>query len=181
MNVFHKIVTLHNSVKSCKAFNTWTHFVSKLIMQFSGVDSVRDISDGLRSATGNLSHFGVSRAPSKSSISYQSKNRTHKVSEDLYFSLLDKYELSLERRRKYALRLQRKIFIMDASIIPLRLSQFDWANFRMKKGVLKLHAAIDNDTGLPSYACMTDGKKQDVRVAKDTEFPEDSVLVMDRA
>ena len=59
-NVFHKIVTLHNSDKSCKGFNTWTHFVSMLFMQFSGFDSVRDISNGLRSATGNLSHFGVS-------------------------------------------------------------------------------------------------------------------------
>ena len=180
-NVFHKIVTLHNSDKSCKGFNTWTHFVSMLFMQFSGVDSVRDISNGLRSATGNLSHFGVSRAPSKSSISYQNKNRTHKVFEDLYFSLLDKYEPSLERRRKYARRLKRKIFIMDASIIPLCLSLFDWAKFRTKKGALKLHAVVDYDTGLPSYACMTDGKKHDVRVAKHTVFPEDSVLVMDRA
>jgi len=180
-NTFHKIVSQHNSDKSCKGYDSWTQFVSMLFMQFSGVNSVRDISNGLRSATGNLSHFGVKKAPSKSSVSYQNKHRTFEVFEDLYFALLDKYEPSLKRRKIHARRLKRKIFIMDASIIPLCLSLFDWAKFRTKKGALKLHAVVDYDTGLPSYACMTDGKKHDVTVAKDTVFPKDSVLVVDRA
>ena len=150
-------------------------------MQFSGVNSLRDISNGLRSATGNLNHLGISQAPSKSTISYQNKNRNYKLFESLYFKLLDKFEPSLSRRRKYARRIKRKIFVMDSSIIPLCLSLFDWAKFRTKKGALKLHAVLDYDTGLPSYACMTDGKQHDVKVAKQTVFPSDSVLVVDRA
>lgn len=35
--------------------------------------SMVDISNGLRSATGNLNHLGINKAPSKSSISYQNK------------------------------------------------------------------------------------------------------------
>src|SRR5690606_7232740 len=35
----------------------------------SSADSVRDISNGLRSTTGNMSHMGISRAPSKSNLS----------------------------------------------------------------------------------------------------------------
>lgn len=176
-----KLVREHQTDKHNKGCNTWTHLVSMLFMQFSGVNSLRDISNGLRSATGNLSHLGVTQAPSKSTISYQNKNRDYKVFEQLYYKLLDKYEPSLERKRKYAKRLKRKIFIMDASVIPLCLSLFDWAKFRTKKGALKLHAVLDYDTGLPNYVCMTDGKQHDVKVAKDTIFPSDSVLVIDRA
>lgn len=180
-NRFRTLVTKYDSDKGCKGYDTWTQFVAMIFMQFSGVSSVRDISNGLKSATGNLSHLGVSKAPSKSSVSYQNKVRTYKVFEELYFTLLDKYEPSLRRRRIHARKLKRKIFIMDASIIPLCLSLFDWAKFRTKKGALKLHAVVDYDTGLPSYACMSDGKKHDLTVAKDTVFPKDSVIVVDRA
>jgi len=147
-------------------------------MQFSGVNSVRDISNGLRISTVNLSHFGVLKAPSKSSVSYQNKHRTYKVFEDLFFSLLDRYEPSLKRKKIYARKLKRRIFITDASIIPLCLSLFDWVKFRTKKGALKLQALVDYDTGLPSYACMRDGKQHDISVAKNTVFPKDSVLVV---
>jgi len=99
---------------------------------------------------------------------------------ELYFSMLDKMEPSLQRKRKYARRLKRKIFIMDTSIIPLCLSLFDWAKFRTKKRAIKLHAVLDYDTGLPAYAVLTDGKTHDVRAAKNTVFPAQSVLVVDR-
>lgn len=46
-----------------------------LFCQFAKSQSVRDISNGLKSATGNLNHLGIERAPSKSTISYQNKNR----------------------------------------------------------------------------------------------------------
>jgi transposase len=70
---------------------------------------------------------------------------------------------------------------MDASIIPLCLSLFDWAKFRTKKGAIKLHAVLDYDTGLPCYAVLTDGKTHEVKVAQNTVFPSESVLVIDRA
>jgi hypothetical protein len=152
-----------------------------LFMQLSKVDSLRDISNGLRSATGNLSHLGIELAPSKSSLSYINKNRKAILFEDLYFALLEDLEPSLAKRRKYARRLKRKIFIMDSSIIPLCLSLYDWAKFRTKKGAIKLHAVLDYDSGLPCYATISDGKQHDVKAAKDTVFPKDSVLVVDRA
>ena len=178
---FGSLVREHKTDKFNKGCNTWTHFVSMLFMQFSGVNSLRDISNGLRSATGNLNHLGIKNSPSKSTISYQNKNRSYKIFEQLYFKLLDRYEPSLERKRKYARRIKRQVFIMDSSIIPLCLSLFDWAKFRTTKGALKLHAVLDYDTGLPSYVCMTDGKQHDVNVARDTIFPKDSVVVVDRA
>ena len=97
---FSKLVREYQTDKHNKGCDTWTHFTSMLFMQFSGVNSLRDISNGLRSTTGNLNHLGISQAPSKSPISYQNKNRNYKLFESLYFKLLDKFETSLSRRRK---------------------------------------------------------------------------------
>lgn len=180
-NIFSSVVKKHESDKHSKGINTWTHFVSMVFMQLAGATSLRDISNGLRSATGNLNHFGVSRAPCKSSLSYLNKHRDADVFKELYFELLTTLEPSLQRRRKYARRLKRKIFIMDSSIIPLSLSLFDWAKFRTTKGAIKLHAVLDYSSGLPAYAVITDGKTHDVNLAKETIFPAGSVLVADRA
>lgn len=180
-NVFTKLVRQYDTDKYSKGINTWTHFVAMLFMQMAGATSLRDISNGLRSATGNLNHLGVKKAPCKSSLSYINQHRTYEVFRDLYFNLLERLESSVYRKRLYARRLKRKIFIMDASIIPLSLSLFDWAKFRTKKGALKLHAVLDYDTGLPGYAVLTDGKTHEINAARDIVFPSESVLVVDRA
>lgn len=180
-NKFAKLVNKHDTDKFSKGINSWTHFVAMLFMQLSGANSLRDISNGLKSATGNLSHMGVTRAPSKSSMSYINEHRTYELFMYMYFEMLDRYEPSLAKRRKYAYRLKKKIFIMDASIIPLCLSLFDWAKYKTKKGALKLHAILDYDTGLPCYASFSDGKQHDVTAAKQVVFPADSVIVVDRA
>ena len=180
-NILARIVSKYDSDKYNKGINSWTHLVTMLFMQLSGATSLRDISNGLRSATGNLSHLGVKKAPSKSSISYINQHRTFEIFRDMYYGLLDELEPSLARRRKYARRLKRKVFIMDASIIPLSLSLFDWAKFRKKKGAIKLHTVLDYDTGLPCYSVLTDGKTHDVKEAHNVVFPAESVLVVDRA
>ena len=179
--IFKRVVERNESDKHCKGNNSWMHLVSMLFMQFADASSLRDICNGLRSATGNLNHMNLIKAPARSSLSYMNQHRHYELFSDLYFALLDKYESSLQRRRKYARRIKKKIFIMDASIIPLSLSLFDWAKFRTKKGAIKLHAVLDYDTALPSYAVITDAKQHDVKAAKQTMFPGDSVLVIDRA
>jgi len=48
--------------KHSKGYDTWSQLISMVFCQFSNCDSVRDISNGLKSATGNLNHLGISRA-----------------------------------------------------------------------------------------------------------------------
>ena len=177
---FNKLVKLHQSDKFNKGINTRTHFVSMLFMQLASISSLRDICNGLRSATGDLNHLGVKRAPSKSTLSYINQSRDYKFFEALYYQLSEQLEPSVQRRRQYAKQLKRKVFIMDGSIIPLSLSLFDWAKFRTTKGAIKLHAVLDYDSGLPNYAYITDGKTHEINVARQQHFPKGSVLVMDR-
>jgi hypothetical protein len=154
--------------------------VSMIFMQLSAANSIRDISKGLLIATGILNHFGITKSPSKSSISYLNATRNYDVFKDIYFILLERHEPSLAKSHKYARNIKSKIYLVDSTIIPLSLSLFDWAKFRTTKGAVKLHAVLDYDTGLPAYAVLTDGKKHDATMAKTFEFQSGSVLVMDR-
>ena len=86
--IFNKLVDQRKTDKHQKGFTSWTHLVSMLFCQFAKSQTVRDISNGLRSATGNLNHMGVEKAFSKSTISYQNKRRDWELFREYYYSLL---------------------------------------------------------------------------------------------
>jgi hypothetical protein len=150
-----------------------------LFCQFAKSQSVRDISNGLRSATGNLNHLGINKAPSKSSISYQNKNRTHELFKEYYFELLQ--SLGQHRRFKQVkFKIKSKIFLLDATTISLSLSLFDWAKYKTAKGAVKMHTLLDFDGNLPAYVNITNGKTADNKGAYEIPLLKGSVIVADR-
>jgi hypothetical protein len=178
-SVFNKIVKEKKSDKHNKGYNSWTHLVSMLFCQFAKSQSVRDISNGLRSATGNLNHLGINKAPSKSTISYQNKNRSHEVFKEYYFKLLN----SLGQQAQFKqvkFRIKSKIFLLDSTTISLCLSLFDWAHYKRAKGAVKMHTLLDFDGNLPAYVNITDGKTADNKGAYDIPLLKGSVIVADR-
>ncbi len=150
-----------------------------LFCQFAKSQSVRDISNGLRSATGNLNHLGIERAPSKSTISYQNKNRDWTLFRDYYYQLLS--HLGQQAGLKQCkFRIKSKIFLLDSSTISLCLSLFDWAKYKTAKGAVKMHTLLDYDGNLPAYVNITDGKTADNKGAYDVPLLKGSVVVADR-
>lgn len=178
-NKFSKLVKKKETDKHNKGYNSWTHLVSMLFCQFAKSQSVRDISNGLRSATGNLNHLGIRTAPSKSSISYQNKHRSWKLFREYYFSLLE--SLGQQARFKQVkFRIKSKIFLLDSTTISLCLSLFDWAKYKTAKGAVKMHTLLDYDGNLPAYVHITDGKTADNKGAYDIPLLKGSVIVADR-
>ena len=176
---FNRLVDLENTDKFNKGMNSWTHFVSMIFCQFSKSNSLRDISNGLRSATGNLNHLGLAKAPSKSSLSYQNKHRNWKLFEKFYFTMLDK--LSAEAGfKQIKFKIKSKIYLLDSTTITLSLSLFDWAKYKTAKGAIKLHTLLDYDGNLPAFINMTDGKVGDNKGAGDMPLVKNSVVVGDR-
>jgi len=176
---FKKLVKEKQTDKHQKGYNSWTHFISMLFCQFAKSQSVRDISNGLRSATGNLNHLGIQKAPSKSSISYQNKHRNWELFRDYYYQLLK----SLGQQpgfKRVKFRIKSKIFLLDSTIISLCLSLFDWAKYKTAKGAVKMHTLLDFDGNLPAYINITDGKTADNKGAYDIPLLRRSVIVADR-
>lgn len=175
-----RLVSKHASDKHQKGIRSWTRLVAMLFCHIGGAASVRDISNGLTSTTGSLSHLGVGRVPSKSSLSYINKSRTPELFKSVYFMLLDHLSSSHKFSRSGLSRLRRKVFLADASIIPLCLKVFDWACYRSQKGAVKLHTVLDYDGLLPVFVKLTDAKTHEIKVAKEMSFPKGSVVVVDR-
>jgi len=178
-NRFKKIVQERKSDKHQKGYNSWTHLVSMLFCQFAKSQSVRDISNGIRSATGNLNHLGIDKAPSKSTISYQNKHRDYNIFKDYYFELLSSLgQQAGFKRVKFTIK--SKIFLLDSTTISLCLSLFDWAKYKTAKGAIKMHTLLDFDGNLPAYVNITNGKTADNKGAYNIPLLKGSVIVADR-
>lgn len=176
---FRRLVREKDSDKHQKGYNSWNHLVSMLFCQFAKSQSVRDISNGLRSATGNLNHLGVTRAPSKSSVSYQNKHRDWTLFRDYYYHLQSQLSHAAGFRQK-KFRIKSKILMLDATVITLCLSMFDWAKYKTSKGAVKLHTLLDYDGSLPVYVNITEGRTADNKGAQDIPLIKNSVIVADR-
>jgi hypothetical protein len=176
---FKNLVKTHKTDKHQKGFNSWSHLISMLFCQFANSQSVRDISNGLRSATGNLNHLGMLKAPSKSTLSYQNKNRSWELFRDYYYVLLDSLGKQAQFKRTN-FKIKSKIFLLDATTISLCLSLFDWAKYKTNKGAVKMHTLLDYDGHLPAYVNITDGKTADNKGAYDIPLLKRSVIVADR-
>lgn len=176
---FTKLIKIHKSDKHQKGFDSWSHLVSMLFCQFANSQSLRDISNGLRSATGNLNHLGMLKAPSKSTLSYQNKNRRWELFRDYYYVLLEGLGQQAHFKRTN-FKIKSKIFLLDATTISLCLSLFDWAKYKTKKGAVKMHTLLDYDGHLPAYVNITNGKTADNKGAYDIPLLKGSVIVADR-
>jgi len=176
---FNKLVKTRQTDKHAKGFDSWTHLVSMLFCQFAKSQSVRDISNGLRSATGNLNHLGINKAPSKSTVSYQNQRRDWELFKDYYYQLLQTLgQQAYHKRVKF--RIKSKIFLLDSTTISLCLSLFDWAKYKTAKGAVKMHTLLDYDGHLPAYVNITNGKTADNKGAYDIPLLKGSVVVADR-
>lgn len=178
-SVFNKLVKTHDSDKHNKGFNSWSHLVSMLFCHFAKSQSLRDISNGLKSATGNLNHLGNVHPPSKSNLSYQNKNNNWELFQEYYYKLLEHLGQQVGFKQ-VKFRIKSKIFLLDSSTVSLCLSLFDWAKYKTKKGAIKMHTLLDYDGNLPAYINITDGKTADNKGAYEIPLLKGSVIVADR-
>lgn len=180
---FARIVRKHQGDKGAKGFTTWDQFVSMLFCHLAKAQSLREICGGLKSCLGKLSHLGVKRSPTKSNLSYANSHRSWEIYQALFFQLLTKAQSHWNGKRKF--RFKNKLYSIDASVIDLCLSIFDWATFRTTKGAIKLHLVLDHDGYLPCFALITEGVVHEVKALKQEilqafSFVKGSLVVFDR-
>lgn len=155
----------------------WSQFVSLSLAQFSGRSSLRDIVGNLSAQTAKLYHLG-SNPVSRSSLSRVNEQQPYTLYEALFHKLLSRCQGCAP---KHSFRFKSALYSLDSTTIDLCLSVFPWAKFRRAKGAVKVHVGLDHRGLLPSFVSITDGKHQDVTVARTLDLPADSLVVMDRA
>ena len=174
---FEQDVRAVKADRHAKGFSSWTQMVSMLFCQLAQAQSLREITSGLRCCVGKLNHLGLAEAPKRSTLSYANAHRSWQLYEKQFYRLLERCR-GVAPGHKF--RFKNKLLSMDASMIDLCLTMFDWAKYKQTKGAVKLHLLLDHAGYLPTFALLTDGKTHEVRVAREVQLAPGSIIAIDR-
>jgi hypothetical protein len=181
---FESAVRKHGAERHARGFSSWGQFIAMLFCQLGHAKSLREICGGLAASEGKLRHLGLPAAPARSTLAYANEHRPWQLCRTVFDQLLAKCQtLAASQpgtRKKRKFRFKNPLLSLDASVIDLCATMFDWAKFRRTKGAVKLHLLLDQDGYLPSFAVITEGKKHEVRVARQMRFTPGTILVFDR-
>jgi len=173
---FAKAVQDTKTERHSRGFSSWNHFVSMLFGQLSGQDSLRGIEAGLASQARSLYHLGV-RAVHRSTLAYANCHRTHELFKKIFTWMLSKCQPIAP---KHKFRFKNPLYSLDATVIDLCLSLFNWAQFRTTKGAVKLHVKLNHAGYLPTFVHVTTGKVHEQKVAPLFPLEKGDVAVFDR-
>jgi hypothetical protein len=174
---FYEAVKKTGAEKGAKGFSSWGHFAAMLFCQLGQAHSLREIVGGLASVLGKLRHLGIEAAPKRSTLSYANNNRSYRLFEEVFYQLLVKCKALSSGIKKF--RFTNKLFSLDATVIELCASLFEWADYRQTKGAVKLHLLLDHEGYLPVFADLTKGNVHEINVANRLFFPKGSIIAMD--
>ena len=174
---FQKAVKQTKTEYRAHGFSSWTHFVSMLFGQLSGQDSLRwNRSSACLPLSTSLFHAGV-RPVHRSTLTYANKHRSNELFEKIFVWMLSKCKPAAP---KHKFKFKNPLYSIDATLIKVCLSLFNWAKFRTKKGAVKLHVKLNHSGYLPTFARITPGKVHEGRVASHIPLEPGDVTVFDR-
>jgi hypothetical protein len=179
---FEMAVRKHKAERHARGFSSWGQFVAMLFCQLGGAKSLREITGGLAASEGKLRHLGLPQAPARSTLAYANEHRPWQLYEDVFQQLLGQCPALAAspsgKSRKF--RFKNKLISMDATVIDLCATVFDWALYQRTKGAVKLHLLLDHQGHLPCYAVITEGKQHEIRVARQLHYEPGTLLAIDR-
>lgn len=175
--VFKRCVDKHKGDYRVRDFSCWSQFGAMLFAQLTGKVSLRDIVVGFSNKANYFYHLGLKNIR-RSTLADANKKRDWQIYEDLYHALLP-YCQDIAPKHKF--RFKNKLESLDASTIDLCIATFPWAEFRQKKGGIKLHAKLNHSGHLPSVVNITNAKTHEIRVARAMQLDPGTIHVIDRA
>jgi len=144
-----------------------------------------EICEELRALGGKLNHLGFEKAPAKSTACDGLRNRSSSFFEDLYFSLVKKYQSFLSDSRTHGLTF-KEVLLIDSTTIRLFSDILKGVGRNpkgdgKKKGRLKVHMLIDAVQSVGRFIKITQAKVHDQNFLKSLELISHSMVVFDRA
>jgi len=174
---FEKAVKETGAEYHARGFKSWNQFVAMLFGQMAGQDSLRGIEAGLATQAQNLYHLGV-KPIRRATLAYANEHRSHELFKKTFVFMLSKCQ-PLAPKHKF--RFKNPLYSIDASVISLCLSLYDWAKFRTTKGAVKLHVKLNHSGYLPTFAIVTTGKVHEQKVAPSIPLEKGDVAIFDKA
>jgi hypothetical protein len=190
--VFSQLMSFvsHNDFKDCvkrykgdyktKHFSCWNQF---LCMAFGQLTQRESLSDTMLCLTINpkkLYHLGIGEKIVKSTLSKANENRDYRIYQDFALLLIENAKHLYRSDSNIEVDLKNNVFALDATVVHLCLSLFNWAHFRQQQAAIKIHTLLDLKTSIPNFIQITNASVHEVNILEVLALEEGSFYIMDR-
>ena len=178
---FERLTGQHQGNRRVRKLTCWQQLTILLYAQITEKDSLRDIETGLLIQHQSWYHLGIETV-ARSTLAKANGKRSSKIFESLFYTFLQEC-LHFSADTAQIFSFENPLYAIDSTTIRLCLALFPWANFRKKKGAIKLHVLLNIRSQIPELITFSSGKKADITAARQidlTMLPDGSILVMDR-
>jgi DDE family transposase/uncharacterized protein DUF4372 len=163
----------HGVGEGAKAWTCERHLKAMLFGQIAGLNSLREIEQGLAAAPRALYHLNLRMAP-RSTLSDAQNHRPAQVFRDICQWLMDRANRTLRRQAGELIQL------IDATPIPLRDERFSWAEANPRTRGLKLHVGYDPRGDITNWIDISGARVNDISVARTRPITPGTVYVFDK-
>ena len=176
---FRKCVDRYNGNHKVISFSCWDQFLCMAFAQLTYRESLRDIQACLRATQSRLYHLGIRGKVSRNTLAHANQYRDWRIYADFAQILISKARI-LYAHDSFGVDLDQAVYALDSTTIDLCLSLFPWAEFRKRKGAVKLHTLLDLRGNIPSVVIITTGKVHDVNILDQLIIEPGAIYIMDR-
>jgi hypothetical protein len=176
---FHQCVERYDGEYKVKSFSCWDQYLSMAFAQLTYRESLRDIEACLRAAGAKLYHMGIRGKVSRNTLANANQVRDWRIYQDFAQVLIVKAR-ELYVHDSFGIDLNHTIYALDSTTIDLCLSLFPWAEFKKRKGAVKLHTLLDLRGSIPAVIVITHGKVYEGSILDQITIEPGAFYVMDR-
>jgi len=176
---FRKCVDQYNGNRKVISFSCWDQYLCMAFAQLTYRESLRDIQVCLRATQSRLYHLGIRGRVSRNTLAHANQTRDWRIYADFAQILITKAR-KLYAADSFGIELDQAVYALDSTTIDLCLALFPWAEFRKRKGAVKLHTLLDLHGNIPSVVIITTGKVHDVNILDQLTIELGAIYIMDR-
>jgi putative transposase len=169
---FQSIVDRHDGDAYDKSFNSWSHLVTLIFAQLSGICGLRGLEATWNAHEHHHYHLGAGRLH-RATLSDANQRRPVEVFAETFALLSQQASRHLRREGAAMLRL------LDASPIPLG-ALCEGAAFNGRTRGLKLHVVYDPHADHPRDVAITPSTVNDVTVGREQSIETGATYVFDK-
>ena len=176
---FRQCVKRYRGNYKIKSFSCWDQFLCMAFAQLTYRESLRDIQACLRGNHQKLYHMGLRGKVSRNTLAHANQVRHWRIYAD-FAQILITQARSLYANEDFGVELKQTVYAFDATTIDLCLSLFPWAQFRQRKGAIKLHTLLDLRGSIPTLIFVTHGKVHEVNLLDELFVEPGAIYIFDR-
>jgi IS4 transposase len=176
---FNTCVRHYRGERRLRWFSCRDQFLCMAFAQLTFRESLRDIETCLRALGTKLYHLGFRSRISRSTLADANRTRDWRIYAD-FAQVLIRHARTLHGKDELGIALEQTAYALDSTTIDLCLNLFPWAQFRRRKGAVKLHTLLDLRGNIPCFIRITHGKTHDVTVLDYLPIEPGAFYVMDK-